>query len=232
MNNKQDRRKEAEAGADPKTSSKARPGKEVPSETNTDNKTDSEMKAARHVNQLSAEEQTAQETGVDSPVEEKTADQVKAEYEETIKALEDRYLRLAAEFDNYKKRIARRFDELLKNSGENIILQILEVVDNFQRALEAASESSDFDSLRKGNELIYQHLFDILNKEGVKPIEAVGKEFNPGLHEAVMQVESDEYPEGVIVQEITRGYKLNDRVIRFAKVVVSKGKSGTEKASD
>jgi molecular chaperone GrpE len=99
----------------------------------------------------------------------------------------------------------------------------LEVADNFERALEAASNSADFKSLHSGTELIYQHLLDVLEKEGVEPIKAVGEKFDPALHEAVMQIESDDYPEGVIAQEMTKGYKLKGRVIRFSKVVVSKG---------
>jgi len=162
-------------------------------------------------------------SAVESAAKEKSIDQLKAEYEEKISGLEDRFLRLAAEFDNYKKRINRRIEEIIKNSSESIIVQILEVLDNFERALKAASESTDFSALREGTGLIYQNLLEILKKEGLEPIEALGRQFDPGLHEAVMQIESDEYPEGVIAGETTRGYKLNGKVIRFSKVVVSKG---------
>ena len=173
-------------------------------------------------------------SGADSPkiedqpaeqeTEEESVEQIRAEYEEKNKELEDRFLRLAAEFDNYKKRVARQFDDILKNANEKVILQVLEVADNFERALEAASNSADFESLHSGTELIYQHLLDVLEKEGVEPIRAVGEKFDPALHEAVMQIESDDYPEGIIAQEMTKGYKLKGRVIRFSKVVVSKGK--------
>ena len=173
-------------------------------------------------------------SGADSPkiedqpaeqeTEEESVEQIRAEYEEKNKELEDRFLRLAAEFDNYKKRVARQFDDILKNANEKVILQVLEVADNFERALEAASNSADFESLHSGTELIYQHLLDVLDKEGVEPIRAVGEKFDPALHEAVMQIESNDYPEGIIAQEMTKGYKLKGRVIRFSKVVVSKGK--------
>jgi molecular chaperone GrpE len=174
------------------------------------------------------EEGEERHTGKEPGVEERSTDQIIAEYEEKIKGLEDRFLRLAAEFDNYRKRTARQFEELIKSSNENIISQILEVADNFERALEAVSKSSDFKSLHAGTEMIYQHLKDVLTRNGVESIEAVGQKFDPIVHEAVMQVESDEYPEGIIVQEIIRGYKLNDKVVRFSKVAVSKGKPRDE----
>ncbi|MCP4608629.1 MAG: nucleotide exchange factor GrpE, partial [Planctomycetes bacterium] len=99
--------------------------------------------------------------------------------------------------------------------------------DNFERALES-SQNSDVKSFKKGTKLIYQQLNELLKKEGVEPIKAVGEEFNPNLHEAMMQVQSDKYPEGVIVDEVARGYKVKDKVIRFSKVSVSKGKEDSK----
>lgn len=162
----------------------------------------------------------------------KSEEQIISEYEEKIKELEDRHLRLAAEFDNFKKRVARQYEEMQINAGISIVNQILEVVDNFERALEASSNSNAHESLHKGAKLIYQQLMDILDKEGVKPIPAIGEKFDPNLHEAIMQTETDEYPEGVIVSEMTRGYKKNERVIRFSKVVVSGGKANENDKSD
>jgi len=150
---------------------------------------------------------------------------LREEYEERLKEKEDRFLRLAAEFDNYKKRTARQFENMTISSAERIITPLLEVVDNFQRALESSENNSDYDSLKKGTELIYQQLQGILKREGVEEIEAVGQQFDPNLHEAMMQVESDEYDEGVIVQEMMKGYKIKDKVIRHSRVVVSKGVS-------
>jgi molecular chaperone GrpE len=150
--------------------------------------------------------------------------------EEEYKELEDRLLRLAAEFDNYKKRTAKEFQSIIKNANEELISQLVETLDNFQRALESASRSnstknsSDFESFHKGVELIYQHFREILAKEGLKEIKAIGEPFDPHFHEAVMQQESEEYPEGVIMDEISKGYALNDKVIKHSKVIVSKGK--------
>jgi molecular chaperone GrpE len=152
-----------------------------------------------------------------------------AKSEEQTKELEDRLLRLAAEFDNYKKRMAKEFGYLIKNANENLILQLLDTLDNFQRALDSAKTTDDYESLHKGVELIYNHLKEILTKEGLKEIEALGKPFDPNFHEAVTQAESDEYDEGIIIEEISRGYMLNDRLLRASKVVVSKGKPKEEK---
>ena len=152
--------------------------------------------------------------------------------EEQTKELEDRLLRLAAEFDNYKKRMAKEFGYLVKNANENLILQLLDTLDNFQRALDSApakggisnKTSDDYDSFHKGVELIQNHMKEILTKEGLKEIEALGKPFDPNFHEAVTQAESDKYDEGIVMNEISKGYMLNDRLLRASKVVVSKGK--------
>jgi molecular chaperone GrpE len=157
--------------------------------------------------------------------------------EEQVKVLKDRLLRLAAEFDNYKKRMAKEFGYLIKNANENLILQLLDTLDNFQRALNSApakggisnKTSNDYENFHKGIELIYNHLKEILTKEGLKEIEALGKPFDPNFHEAVTQAESEKYDEGVIIDEIGKGYMLNDRLLRASKVVVSKGKQKEEK---
>ncbi|RKX22355.1 MAG: nucleotide exchange factor GrpE [Candidatus Zixiibacteriota bacterium] len=157
--------------------------------------------------------------------EEKTPEQIIEDLKAEIKEQEDRYLRLFAEFDNYKKRNARLYESLVQSARENFVLPLLEVVDNFERALES-SDNPDPKRFQEGTRLIYQQLKELLKKEGVEPIEAVGREFNPNLHEAMIQVESDEYPEGIIVEEMTRGYKLKEKVIRFSRVAVSKGQAG------
>ena len=148
-----------------------------------------------------------------------------AKSEEQTKELEDRLLRLAAEFDNYRKRTNKEFSYLVKNANEKLILQLLDTLDNFQRALDSAKTSSDYENFHKGVELIYTHMKDILAKEGLKEIDAVGKPFDPNFHEAVTQAASDEYDEGMVMEEISKGYLLNDRLLRASKVVVSKGKS-------
>lgn len=153
-----------------------------------------------------------------------------SETEKQNKELEDRLIRLAAEFDNYKKRVAKEQNQVVKNANENLISKLLESLDNFSRALDSARNSADIKSLQSGLELIYFQLMDILTKEGLEEIKAVGERFDPHLHEAVLQIESEQ-PEGTIVDEISKGYKLNGKVVRHSKVVVSKGKNGSVKGS-
>ena len=144
--------------------------------------------------------------------------------EEKIKELEDRLLRLAAEYENYRKRSAREFQYLCQNANENIILKLLDTLDNFERALDAAKNSTDYESFRQGVELIYTHLKELLEKEGLKEIEAVCKPFDPNFHEAVTQCQSEEHEEGIVADEMCKGYMLNEKLLRPSKVVVSKGK--------
>jgi molecular chaperone GrpE len=178
-------------------------------------------------NQKEVEDQ-ASEVEAEEPKPETEVDLLKerlSKSEEQTKELEDRLLRLAAEFDNYRKRTAKEFGYLVKNANENLILQLLDTLDNFQRALDSAKTSNDYENFHKGVELIYIHMKDILTKEGLKEIEAIGKPFDPNFHEAVNQAESDEYDEGIVMEELSKGYMLNDRLLRASKVVVSKGKT-------
>jgi len=155
-----------------------------------------------------------------------------AKSEEQVKELEDRLLRLAAEYDNYRKRTAREFECLCQNANENLILKLLDTLDNFERAFDSAKASNDYQNFREGVELVYTHMKDILTKEGLKEIEAIGKPFDPNFHEAVTQAESDKYEEGMVMDQMTKGYMLNDRLLRASKVVVSKGEPKEEKEKE
>jgi molecular chaperone GrpE len=135
----------------------------------------------------------------------------------------DKMMRLAAEFDNYKKRSAKEYENIRKYAAENLLKELLPIVDNFERAIESANESKDFDSFIEGVKLILNQMINLLEKEGVTMIKSVGEIFDPNVHEAVMHVASDEYPENVVVQELQKGYILKDRVVRPAMVSVSKG---------
>lgn len=146
----------------------------------------------------------------------------------------NKMMRLAAEFDNYKKRSAKEHENIRKYAAENLIKELLPIVDNFERAIESASESNlvppsngrtkDFDSFLDGVKLILSQMINLLEKEGVIAIKAVGETFNPNFHEAVMHINSDKYPENVVTEEYQKGYILKDRVIRPSMVAVSKGK--------
>ena len=134
-------------------------------------------------------------------------------------ALQDRLLRTAAEFDNYRKRMDRERRDLAEYSAADIVLELLPIVDNLERALQA----SDIDDpLRKGVELIHKQMVDLLRKRGVKPIEALGADFDPNFHQAVIHEASGEHREGEVMQELQRGYLLGDRLLRPAMVKVAK----------
>ncbi len=142
------------------------------------------------------------------------------ELKEELEQYKDKYLRLLAEFDNYRKRVLKEKEEYIKCANEELIKCLLEVLDNLERAIDASSGTTDYDGLRRGIELTYQHLKEILAREGLSPIECVGKKFDPNYHEAVMQVDGEE-PEKV-VEEVQKGYTLKGKVIRPSKVIVSK----------
>ena len=142
--------------------------------------------------------------------------------EQKNKELEDRMLRLAAEFDNYKKRTAREFGQLVKTANENLILQLVDVLDNFERALDSAKSAKDFVAFHQGVELTYQHLRELLAREGLEPIEAIGQPFDPHHHEAVLQVEDGKHHTETVLNEVQRGYMLGEKLLRAARVVVSK----------
>ncbi|HDI51101.1 MAG TPA: nucleotide exchange factor GrpE [Bacteroidetes bacterium] len=140
-------------------------------------------------------------------------------------AVEGRLLRLAAEFDNYRKIAAREVEERTRLANENLIVDLLPVLDDLERFVSAGEDGkniTDVKAFYEGILLIYQKLKKILERWGLEAIEAVGKEFDVELHEALMTVESEEHPANTIVQELQRGYKLNDKVIRHAKVAVAK----------
>lgn len=151
-------------------------------------------------------------------------DEFQALKESSVKADEylDKLLRIQADFDNYKKRLDRDKAEFVKFANEGVITQILNIVDDFDRAVEAGKSKHDFDVLYKGIEMIHKDMKEFLEKYGVKEIVANGKPFNPNEHEAMMQEESNEHPEDHVVEELQKGYMLNGRVIRPSKVKVSK----------
>lgn len=134
----------------------------------------------------------------------------------------DSLLRLQADFDNYKKRIEKDRIEFIKFANEEIIAEILKILDDFERAVEAGKTKHDFDVLYKGIEMIHKDLKEFLKQKGLKEIEAKGKLFNPSEHEAMMQEETDKAPEDYVTEELQKGYTLNGRVIRPAKVKVAK----------
>lgn len=142
------------------------------------------------------------------------------ESEKNVSELKDRYTRLAAEFDNYKKRTARELDGRYEDAKGDTWKNILPVIDNFERAMNT-EKGTEPDPFREGIELIYKQLCEAMKNAGVNEIEAEGKEFNPELHNAVMHVEDENYGENTVVQVFMKGYTLGDKVIRHSMVKVA-----------
>lgn len=135
--------------------------------------------------------------------------------------INDKYLRLSAEFDNYRKRTLKEKMELVKNAGEQLLVNILPVMDNFERALQSMETATDVPALREGVELIYSNFKDFLSHNGVKEMECLHVDFDPELQEAVTKIPAPtEELKGKVVDCIQKGYVLNEKVIRFPKVVV------------
>lgn len=153
--------------------------------------------------------------------EKKSSDSKEAEYKEKMDELNDKFLRLYSEFDNYRRRTSKEKLELSKTASEEVILDLLPVLDDFERALKAAEEVKDCTAVKEGMQLIYSKLSGILTKKGLAPIEAHGKEFDTDFHEAITYIPSpsDEL-KGKVVDEVEKGYMLHDKVIRFTKVVI------------
>jgi molecular chaperone GrpE len=133
----------------------------------------------------------------------------------------NRYLRAQADFDNFRRRTLKEKEELAQYASLKLVGQLLPVLDNFQRALQTGGEGAESVSFAKGVDMIYRQLSQVLEAEGLKPMEVVGQPFDPELHQAIMQVESEEYEAGTVVEVIQPGYRLKDKVIRPAMVKVS-----------
>ena len=144
--------------------------------------------------------------------------------EKNYEALWDKYLRLQAEFDNYKKRSYREKLEFVKYANEGLILELLEILDNFERGIKAADQKKDFDLLHQGVDMISRQLHSLLESKGLVKIKTKGEKFDPHQHEAIEVTEADDAQEDVIAEELQSGYLLNGRIVRPAKVKVVKAK--------
>ncbi len=138
-----------------------------------------------------------------------------------IKELNDRYLRLYSEFDNFRKRTAKEKIDLIKTAGEDVFKSLLPVIDDFDRAIKFNAEAADIKVVNDGVNLIYHKFKNTLTQKGLEEMQSVGTEFNPDIHEAITNIPapSDDL-KGKIVEELEKGYSLNGKIIRFAKVVI------------
>lgn len=155
---------------------------------------------------------------LNEPVEESEVDNLK----EQLAEMNDRYLRLVAEFDNFRRRNAKERIEMIQTAGRDVITDLLDVLDDSERAQKQLDTTEDVKQIKEGVQLVFTKLRNTLSGKGLKPMEVVGKEFNPDLHEAVTEVIAGDDMKGRVVAEIQKGYYLNDKIIRFAKVVVGK----------
>lgn len=164
---------------------------------------------------ISADSAEAVEEAVSAESQE--LEQLRAEVQEH----QQRFLRSQADFDNFRRRTQKEKEELAKYASSKLITELLPVVDNLDRALAAAQENAEAESFSKGVDMIFRQLESVLASEGLTPMNAVGQPFNPEYHQAIMQVESDEFDEGIVVEEVQKGYMLKDKVLRPAMVKVS-----------
>jgi molecular chaperone GrpE len=141
--------------------------------------------------------------------------------ENSLEQKNDQYLRLHAEFDNYRKRTLKEKMELTKSAGENLLVNILPVIDDFERAMKAMETATEIAPVKEGVDIIYKRFSDFIKMNGVKEIDAKEKDFDTDLHEAITKIPAPtEEMKGKVVDVIQKGYTLNDKVIRFAKVVI------------
>jgi molecular chaperone GrpE len=168
------------------------------------------------------------EIGADESPEEGEVPVAAAEEGKAAETESDRYLRLAADFDNFRKRTAREFDEITRSANARLLQSLVLVVDDFERARVDEAARGEGDAYRRGVELIYGKLKDLLQRERVTVMEVIGRPFDPARHEALMQQSSDEYPEGTVSGVVQKGYLLGDKVLRHARVIVSSGPSADE----
>jgi molecular chaperone GrpE len=143
--------------------------------------------------------------------------QLQAEKDE----LYNKYLRAQADLQNFRIRVNREKEQMMKYQSQRVIEALLPVVDNFERAIAASKDAKDASALAEGIEMVFRQLQQVLEQEGVTTVPGVGEPFDPNMHQAVMQEESDEYESGIIIEEFQIGYKLKDRVIRPSMVKVS-----------
>lgn len=188
-----------------------------------------EIQKDQEIDETAGEETTVEtdETAEENPEAEKEKGsffkkkEKKDKKDEKIEELTDKLTRQMAEFDNYRKRTEKEKTGMYEIGAKDVIEKILPVIDNFERGLAAVLEEQKEDSFVTGMEMIYKQMMTTLEGIGVKPIEAVGKEFNPDLHNAVMHIEDEELGENIVAEEFQKGYTYRDTVVRYSMVKVA-----------
>lgn len=170
----------------------------------------------------------SQENGSASSAETVSEPESAENLKQSLADMNDKYVRLYADFENYKKIAARNREDLLKYANEDLMVDILTVIDHLELALQHVSDNAVSDSLAEGVNLTLKELKNVLEKHGLTEISALGKSFDPAMHHAMSQIETEEAEENTVVREFRKGYKLRDRVLRAAMVGVAKKPSGPE----
>lgn len=205
-----------EAATDPDMTQEEPEEKEVSAE-----ETEEEKDTASEADEAVSDEETDAD-GKESKLfkKAKKADKKNDKLQEKVTELEDKVKRQMAEFDNFRKRTEKEKSAMFETGAKSVIEKILPIVDNFERGLATIPEEEKGTPFVEGMNMVYRQLLTELEKLDVKPIEAVGKEFNPDFHNAAMQVESEEYESGIVAQELLKGYTYRDTVIRHSVVAV------------
>jgi molecular chaperone GrpE len=158
---------------------------------------------------------------IENDIDEATANEADKDWALELKAVEDKYLRLYAEFDNFRRRTAAERLELFKTANQEMVVAMLPVLDDFERALKSIQHAADINAVKEGVELVSNKLKNILIQKGLKPMETLGKEFDSEFHEAITKIPApSEELKDKVVDELEKGYFLNDKVVRFAKVII------------
>jgi molecular chaperone GrpE len=188
---------------------------------NMENKTDEQATieaTAKETAEEVAEDNAAADSSNQEPEAEISAEE---KLQQENAALNDKYLRLFAEFDNYKRRTQKERVELLQTAGKDVIISLLPILDDFDRANKAAENAVDVAPIKEGVQLVHNKLKNLLLQKGLKDMESINTPFNTDLHEAITKIPApNEEMKGKVLDELEKGYTLNDKVIRFAKVVV------------
>ena len=186
----------------------------------TENNKEKQVDLEENLDQLNDAEEVEQELVDDLP-EEENSDQKYQLLETEKNELYDKHLRLQAEYDNFRKRTQREKATDFTYKSQQLAMELLPVIDNFERALQAPTENESAKNFIEGMEMIYRNLLSVLESEGIEVIPTVGQEFDPTIHQAVVQVEDEQYESNVVVEELQKGYRLKDRVLRPAMVKVN-----------
>ncbi len=157
----------------------------------------------------------------EQPAEAGDASELRLQIEQ-LQTRNDQLMRVAADFENYKRRTTREREDLIKFAGQQIVTNLLDVIDNIERAIQNEIKPEEFPNFVEGVKMIHKQFLDVLQKAGVSVIEAVGQPFNPEYHEAIMSESTNDYPDETVVAEFQKGYQMNGRVLRASMVKVSK----------